>query len=134
MKASIGRRRFLASSTSAFALAGMGSLAASDVSPTGVRPEQLTIEHFAPHVGSKFKVTDATGNTVDAELVEVSAISQSGSRPIDLPRQEAFLIRLQSSKDVEIAEGVGDVANSRLGVLPLYLTPSCEGGVVAVFN
>ena len=71
---------------------------------------------FAPHVNSKFQVTNDEGATVDVEMVETFELT-------DIPTQERFSLIFRSGLERILAQGTYQFSHPELGELELFIVP-----------
>ena len=93
--------------------------------------EDFNRDRFITAVGTKFTLTDAEGESVDLELVEVSD-------PRERPHQISFSIVFAVPENFMVGQGLYDLQHPELGALQLFLVPVMPVGnqfrLEAVFN
>ena len=89
--------------------------------------EQLTSEHFAPHLHQLFKL-GSDQQTFEAELVEVSTLSFERPAVPGAERAQAFSIVFAGPQDPVQSQGICSIQHPELGELQVFLVPIGPGG------
>lgn len=100
--------------------------------------QELTLNDFAPHLGSKFKLPLDSGQYLDIELVEATPLNMGGARPAQLSQRGAFSISFLAPKEAELPQQIYRLEHEVMGELEIFLVPigraanglKCE----AIFN
>lgn len=79
-------------------------------------PEPLTHDAFAGKLNTKFEISVADGQTVEAELVEVSELLTSA-------RQERFAIVFRGPKEPFLGQGTRRFAHDGMEAFELFIVP-----------
>lgn len=94
-------------------------------------PEIFTIETFADHVNSKFRMHYGDSQTAELELIRVKDVGSS-------ERQKQFSLQFLGPPEAPIMQGIYKVDHDALGALDLFLVPIArdDKGVQyeAIFN
>ena len=92
--------------------------------------EMFSRDRFVGAVGSKFKLTADSGQTVDLELIEVSELRER-------PSGQSFSIFFAPPEGYTVLQGMFPLAHEELGTMDIFLVPvGDEKGVrlEALFN
>lgn len=96
--------------------------------------ESLELDHFAPHVGSVFRVEDGDGGPVELVLIEAQSIRPSPGAP----RQDPFTLLFRGPRERYLPQRMYRIAHPELDELTLFLIPRLpdeEGSYFeAIFN
>lgn len=97
---------------------------------------ELTLETFAPHLGSEFRVPD--GGTEDSVVLHLTAIDP-GLRQPDAPRVQPFSLVFTGPPRPHLGQGIHRLEHDELGGLDIFLVPigyDATGSIryEAVFN
>ena len=106
--------------------------------PRKLMLQELTLNDFSPHLGSKFKLHMDSGRHLDIELVEATPLSMGGARPAHLSPRGAFSIIFFAPSEAELPQQIYRLEHEVLGELEIFLVPigraasglKCE----AIFN
>jgi hypothetical protein len=71
---------------------------------------------FAPHLNSRFQVSNEEGATADLEMVETYELT-------DAPSQERFSLIFRGGLDRILAQGTYKFSHADLGDLDLFIVP-----------
>ena len=138
----MGRRGFLG-------LFGLGALAATLPSSAArsvnallypgnqLMLDKVTRDIFAAHLGGKFQIELAPGNSVEAQLIEVNPLA--GNRlPTGAERRAPFSLLFRLPPGIRVAQSIYPLDHPQLGRLDIFLVPvrqDAEGLVLeAIFN
>lgn len=100
--------------------------------------QELTLNDFSPHLGSKFKLRLDSGQCLEMELAEATPLSMSGARPVHLAQRNAFSIVFLAPPDAPLAQQIYQLEHEVMGEFAIFLVPvgrtaaglKCE----AIFN
>lgn len=96
-------------------------------------PPDLERGFFEPHVGSAFAMEVAEGETVELELVSVSALS-----PMPGSRRQPFTLLFRSREPAVRPQRIYPLGHPVLGRLQIFLVPVARAGAgvhyEAIFN
>jgi len=81
--------------------------------------DKLTLEDFEPHLGEVFYIQAAGMESLEAELVEASALAAG---PIG-GRQPFSIVLRTGQQDSYLAQAIYRVGQEALGTLDLFLVP-----------
>jgi hypothetical protein len=76
----------------------------------------MTHSSFAPHLNSKFQVSNAEEETIEVELVETFELT-------DAPTQERFSLIFRGALDLILNQGTYRFKHEQLGELELFIVP-----------
>ena len=141
-EAPVGRRGFLG-------LFGLGALAATLPSSAArsvnallypgnqLMLDKVTRDIFAAHLGGKFQIELAPGNSVEVLLLEVNPLA--GNRlPSGAERRAPFSLLFRLPPGIRVAQSIYPLDHPQLGRLDIFLVPvrqDAEGLVLeAIFN
>ncbi len=81
--------------------------------------DQLSLDAFAPHLGSEFRVSD--DGTEGAVVLRLTAI-EPGPQP-GAPRVRPFSLVFTGPRDPNLGQGIHRLEHSQLGGLDIFLVP-----------
>lgn len=85
--------------------------------------ELMTMEQFAPLAGQKFLIYVSDQQSVEAELVEVSALKVQGVRRGSSLRQEPFSLCFRGPRECMLGQRTYLVENASMGRVEIFLVP-----------
>jgi len=122
------------------ALAGAWPAAAFPAAPRRkeLPLDQLTLTHFAPHVGGRFVLRQDSGPALELELMQVTALGAKGPRPAHLAVRAPFSLLFRAPKEAASTQCIYHLEHETLGGLDIFLVPigRDEAGLKfeAIFN
>lgn len=104
-----------------------GSIAARIV-PTGkyLTIEALSRSMFEAHLNSRFWLLKPSGESVAAELVDVSDGITGKNNVLSSKREQRFSLLFRCSNDTELSSSIHTLVHPRLGCCDLFLSPVCQ--------
>ncbi|MEM7302677.1 MAG: twin-arginine translocation signal domain-containing protein [Pseudomonadota bacterium] len=133
-KSNISRRTFVQGTTAAAASAAVVETPAfAALAPV----HGMTAEHFAPHVGSGFRMVGDLG-AVRLKLASVESVGRKSVTPSGV-RDQAFELKFAvNDLPQRLSEGIYRIRHSELGTMDVTLVPcgdgACPSHLVALFN
>lgn len=100
--------------------------------------QELTLNDFSPHLGSKFKLRQDAGRQLEVELVEAAPLGMNGARPAHLAQRAAFSVVFLAPQDARLEQQIYHLEHEVMGEFAIFLVPigrsatglKCE----AIFN
>ena len=97
-----------------------------------------SVTDFEPLVGTRCRLTLASGTTLAAEITEAVALPAETSRPARLPRRAGFVVAFRAEAEETIGQQLFQVQLPQLGTFAMLMTPVSADAestkLEAVFN
>jgi hypothetical protein len=85
--------------------------------------DQLSLADFSPHLGQKFALKLAAGQTREGELIEATSLGCKGARPAHLAAREPFSVTFLAPNDVRITQRIYHLKHESFGEFDIFLVP-----------
>lgn len=85
--------------------------------------QELTLNDFSPHLGSKFELRLDSGNHLEVELVEATPLGMNGARPAHLAQRGAFSVVFLAPKDALLPQKIYHLEHGVMGEFDIFLVP-----------
>jgi len=100
--------------------------------------QELTLNDFSPHLGSKFKLRLDSDRHLEMKLAEATPLNMGGARPAHLTQRGAFSIVFLAPAESQLTQQIYRLEHDVMGELEIFLVPigrtpnglKCE----AIFN
>jgi hypothetical protein len=85
--------------------------------------DKLTSQDFLPYLNEEFRIEAGSGESREAELIEVTNLESAAARPEGTSSRSPFSVVFRCSPDVVLQQRIYEVRHEAMGAMDVFLVP-----------